>query len=165
MTHVYVTWLIYMAPCLLLAVPFIYVLWLIYLWHKSIICDILIYKWHESSIQHALHSLLTALLMCVTWLIYMWRDSCICNMTHLYITRPACLWQHHSYMRHNPFTWYTTRVFEWHNSIICDMTHLHVTLIIYIARASLIFDSTIHVRDKTHPYVTWLMYMGHDSSI
>jgi len=160
-THLQVTWIIYIARTSLAIDSTMHMC----VWHDSIMCDVThVYVTWLIYIPQALLAFDSTVPVCdmthpyVTWLMYMGHDSSIYDA-------PASLWQHHSYMRHDPFICDTTRVLERHDSIICDMTHLHVTRIIYIARASLVFDSTSPVCDMTHPHVTRIMYMGHDSSI
>jgi len=84
MTHLYVTWLIYMRhdSCV--------VAWLVHMWHDSFICDMthsyvawLIHMWHDSFICDMTHSY-------VTWLIHMWHDSFTCDMTQCGHKWPHC---------------------------------------------------------------------------
>jgi len=99
----------------------------------------------------------------VTWLIY---NSVMCDMTH----NSLWVWLPYMYMCHDslrllymwPAFFITPLCVRWlmtphaYNSVTCDMTHLYVTWLIYMWHDSFICD-------MTHLYVTWLIYMWHDS--
>jgi len=148
------------------------VTWFIHMGRDSFVCDVM---WRDSFICDVTH-------WYVTWLIDTWRGSMICDVPHEYET-----WLID--MGRDSLIDMTWLIDIGRGSLICDVTHWYRTWLIDMWRDSLILyvthwygtwriDMCHEARlkgintllphsqsDMTHPYVTLLIHMWHDSLI
>ena len=150
-THPYITCLVHKISSKVSRIRFcIYVTWLIHMWHDSFTgypakCHAFdsAYTWRDSSyvtwLAHRMSSRVSCIGFCiyVTWPIHTWHDS--------FTGCPATCHVSDSARQQRVRACYTPHASLRHDSSIYNTTHLYVMCL-------------THVRDVTHPYVTWLAY-------
>jgi len=101
-----------------------------------------IHVWHDSFMYNVIY-------MCVTWLIYLWHAAFMCDVTQWLMH----MW-HGSLMCKFIKSLQSTLDHTWYDLLICDITHSCVTSLIHVWHISV-------NRDRTHSHVTWLIFHIH----